>query len=256
MTWFTVPLNRITTGGQPLQGDQLVRLNQIDGRITEIEVRALGWRFQHAEDGALIDDAGRFDLSRFFLVNHNGTLNRDIPLTSKPGIHGTDAVIDRNCPVPCFAHGTLILMHNGVTRPVEKIRIGDRVSDAMSDDGLRVIWIGNRVVEVDASNAPIMIHGAIVSPQHRIAYKGGLIAAKHHPKARLAEWPNPVISYWHFLLERHAIVEAGACLAESLWPGSECMKMLGNELQGLVDAEAYRRSPAAPFLNKHGEVKA
>lgn len=227
----------------------------LDGnRVTHIEVQPQGWFFVDP-DGATSTTHGNqisFDVTGFHLVGNTGIL-----LTSKPGMEGiTTVTLTTDCPVSCFAEGTMILMSDCGAKPIEQIDVGDELW--VMGGSTRVLWVGSRTVEITEQTQPYDIDGLTVSPQHRVTWlaKGGLVAAKHHPCAHPIDLGVSQITYWHILTDRHAIVEANGIWAETLWPGGECMKMLGTEIGHLIDVEEYLTQPAGPFLNKHGRVKA
>lgn len=180
-----------------------------------------------------------------------------VPLNSLPGWQGAWTItLSGGGSVPCFVTGTMITMMGGNEKHVQHIEVGDMVATLTGSK--RVLWVGSAEVEVTEKTQPYSIAGSAiaVSPQHRILTPGkGLIAAKHHPAAFEVTWLGGIVAYHHFLLEEHSIVWADGVLCESLWPGKETMRMLGDAFTHLIDVEAYCAKPAAPFLNKRGEVK-
>lgn len=144
----------------------------------------------------------------------------------------------------CFAKGTFILTADG-RRPVEALRAGDPI--VTLDHGLQPIrWLHSSshsldTVEPDAK--PILIksgalgkmlpqHDLVVSPQHRILVGGqgqlekmfateALVAAKALtglPGIRSMNGKKD-ITWIHFALDQHEIVNAEGCLTESLLLG-------------------------------------
>ncbi len=170
---------------------------------------------------------------------------------------GTDTFTS-DTPTPgttnvCFANGTRLLTPTG-EKPVEKIRVGDRVITA--DHGAqKVIWIygrERRVAELQAAPAlaPVrIVKGALgpdlprrtlrVSRQHRIMVSGDIarrmfgqdevLVAAHHllmlPGVAIDTRPHPV-TFYHVLLETHEILVADGARTESMYPGPEAMKSL------------------------------
>lgn len=144
--------------------------------------------------------------------------------------------------VICFARGTLIETPEG-PRAIETLDEGDLVTTL--DDGAQPIrWIGRmRVSGRSPEHAPVRIRrGAIgnvrdlwVSQNHRMVVSGPmaellfgepevLVAAKHlcnDDTIRIV--PCDSVEYWHFLFDRHQIVFAEACPAESLYPGQQSL---------------------------------
>ncbi|MDH5797934.1 MAG: Hint domain-containing protein, partial [Paracoccaceae bacterium] len=156
--------------------------------------------------------------------------------------------------VICFAAGTLIDAETGGV-PVELLAEGDRVRTL--DDGLQPIrWIGHVRVPAKGEHAPIRIRaGAMgnvrdlfLSPNHRILVRGAmaellfgeeevLVAAKHLVNdATIRREPCETIDYYHFLLDRHSIVFAEGCPAESLYPGEYAQDVIGNDTAGELRA--------------------
>lgn len=154
--------------------------------------------------------------------------------------------------VICFARGTLIETPAG-PRPVETLKAGDLVNTL--DNGPQPLrWIGSRVVDASGHNAPIHIcRGALdnvrdllVSPNHRMIRRGVnaellfgqsevLVAAKHLVDGRnIRVLPMAEIEYFHFLLDRHEIVFAEACAAETLYPGRQSLLSVTDEARNEI----------------------
>lgn len=157
---------------------------------------------------------------------------------------------------PCFLEGTLIWTVKGGTY-VEDMKAGDEVHTYDSSESVR--YVTSHLV----SEPMYEVFGLVVTGQHRIAYTNadgvdGLIAAKHHPEARvLPDDPQRVYSVF---TDRHCILNADGVWCESSYPGPELRKLIGPEATGqltdvLGDLDDYCAHPAAPFLNKHGRVK-
>ena len=146
--------------------------------------------------------------------------------------------------VVCFAKGTLIETENGPL-PIEVLRAGDLVRTL--DNGLQEIrWIGSTTVRGTGGNTPIKfragalgnVRDLLVSPNHRMLVTGAkaqllfgmdqvLVAAKHLIDDRMIRpAPREMVQYFHFLFDRHEIVFAEACPAESLHPGKETFKVI------------------------------
>lgn len=151
----------------------------------------------------------------------------------------------------CFTQGTQILTVNG-ERPVEALCIGDEV--ITKDRGaLKVRWIGQRrltgLCTPNQSNQPITIKAhafgpgvprcdTSLSPNHAVLnthwkaalYFGEsevLTAAKGLLGADYAyRSAQTSVTYYHLLLDNHSLIRANGLWSESLYLGSECMKML------------------------------
>ena len=237
-----------------LGGDHGIKINASDGYVTQIEYMGRIYQHQNAT-GANIHGGNHttadwltFDIGQF-------RSSDGVPLNSLPGWQGAWTItLSGGGSVLCFVAGTMITMIGGNEKPVQHIEVGDMV--ATLTGAKRVLWVESASVEVTEKTRPYFIRGLEVSPQHRILIPGkGLVAAKHHPDAweKFSIWET--VTYHHFLLEEHSIVWADGVLCESLWPGEETLRMLGDDFTHLIDVEAYCAKPAAPFLNKRGEVK-
>lgn len=239
-----------------LGGDQGIRINADNGYVTQIEY--MGRIYQHQNASGANIHGGNHTTANWLTFDIGQFRSSDgVPLNSLPGWQGAWTItLSGGGSVPCFVAGTMITMMGGDEKPVQDIEVGDMVATLTGSK--RVLWVGSAEVEVTEKTQTYSIGGFVigVSPQHRILIPGkGLIAAKHHPAAFEVTWFGKTVTYHHFLLEEHSIVWANDILCESLWPGKETLRMLGDAFTHLIDVEAYRAKPAAPFLNKRGEVK-
>lgn len=151
----------------------------------------------------------------------------------------------------CFTEGTRILTPAG-EQPVETLEVGDAV--ITKDHGVQQVrWTGNRtLIGPDAmvpGNRPITIQahafGANVpsrdttlSPNHAILndhWKASLFFGEDEiltPAKSLLSGDYAfraaadTVSYYHVLLDQHDLIQANGLWSESLFLGSECMKML------------------------------
>lgn len=156
-------------------------------------------------------------------------------------------------PVTCFASGTVILTARGAVT-VEELRVGDHV--LTRDSGYKSVrWIGSRRLSrgellVLPRLRPVRIaagalgHGLptadlIVSPHHRILIvseiasrmfgeREVLVPAKDlvgNPGIRVLEGSADV-TYWHFLLDGHHLVNSNGAVTESLYTGAQALRAL------------------------------
>jgi hypothetical protein len=151
----------------------------------------------------------------------------------------------------CFTEGTQILTVDGEIL-VEALCVGDEV--ITKDAGpQKVRWIGRKSLSglgpINQSNQPITIKAHAfgpnvpsrdtkLSPNHAILndhwkaslYFGDtevLMAAKGLLNTDYAfRSPVPSVTYFHILLDQHNLLQANGLWSESLYLGSECMKML------------------------------
>ena len=237
-----------------LDGNEPIKVLIENDRVLKIEY--IGQFYHHQNtDGQNI--AGGNHTTADWLTFDIGQFRSSdgVPLNGLPGWQGAWTItLSGGGSVPCFAAGTWITMMGGNEKLVQHIEVGDMVATLTGSK--RVLWVGSAEVELTEKTRPYAIRRLWVSPQHRILVPGnGLIAAKHHPLAEQELCFGRTVPYHHFLLEEHSIVWADDVLCESLWPGKETLRMLGHDFTHLIDVEAYCAKPAAPFLNKRGEVK-
>ena len=182
----------------------------------------------------------------------------DINLTIQNGgtaVDGSALTFDTT-NVMCFAQGTMIRTIDGQTA-IEALEQGDLVWT--KDYGYQPIrWIGKRYFDDAALMAnphirPILIRaGALgsnvperdlrVSPQHRMMVKSKiaerlfgaqevLIAAKHLLKVDGIDVDTTTdsVTYYHFLFDRHQIVEAQGAESESLFTGPTALEIVDEQ---------------------------
>jgi hypothetical protein len=168
--------------------------------------------------GIVLTDAGGAQVT----LNVAGNL---AGLTTTTNAAGTQIV------APCFVAGTRITTARG-RRPVEQLRIGEMVA-TLGGAMMRIKWIGTRAYDgrFAARNhltRPVRIAaGAIadgvpvrdlyVSPDHAICLDGHLIHAWRLVNGVSITQPEPPerVEYFHIELERHAVIFAEDCPAES-----------------------------------------
>lgn len=153
----------------------------------------------------------------------------------------------------CFVAGTRLAGPLGDVA-VEGIKAGDRLVTA--DHGVQVVrWVGMRRLtpaQMAASphHRPVLIragalgHGMpardlMVSPQHRILLRSPIVARMTGRTEALvaarqlvgcpgivAVLPDTPVEYWHVLFDRHEVLLAEGCAAESLFLGAEAVKAM------------------------------
>lgn len=224
---------------------------------------------------AELDANGKFDVPTIEDIDTDGD---GTPDDTGDGQFSSDVV--NELLVVCFGRGTLIDTPEG-PRFVETLKAGDLVNTL--DDGPQPIkWIGSRRVPGYGSNAPVRIKaGALgnlraltVSQNHRMMVRGAaaellfgesevLVAAKHLINddtirvVRRAE-----INYVHFLFDKHQIVFAEGCPAESLYPGTQALGVVEEESRDEILAlfpelrDDIHVSPMSRYALKHHEALA
>ncbi|WP_306007140.1 Hint domain-containing protein [Aquicoccus porphyridii] len=169
---------------------------------------------------------------------------------------GTGAMDTEHTGVTCFTAGTLIKTQRGEV-PIEQLERGDMV--LTMDQGFQSIrWIGHRHLSLselleNPKLRPIRIRAGVlglnqperdllVSPQHRVLVRSVitermfdepevLVPAKELLAAEgvdVIESSEPV-DYWHFFFDWHQVVFSNGALTESLYPGKQAFKMVGEE---------------------------
>ncbi|MBO9410102.1 Hint domain-containing protein [Ruegeria sp. R8_2] len=185
----------------------------------------------------------------------------------------------------CFAAGTRIKTPHGDVR-VEDLRVGDLVS-TLEGEAKPIRWIGSRTLDrfdllANPNMRPVLIrqgalgqgmpnHDLKVSPQHRLMLRSKVAqrvlgdAEALVPAKKLTHLPDidvqadcTEVQYFHFVLEEHSIVIAEHAYTESLYTGSEALKMLGpdalEELAFLFpELTVTQPTPARP-LHSRGKL--
>ncbi|MHA6264019.1 Hint domain-containing protein [Arenibacterium sp. CAU 1754] len=134
-----------------------------------------------------------------------------------------------------FARGTHITMASGAQKPIEQLKVGDRV--LTRDDGAQAVrWIGHTTVRASGAFAPIVItagtlnntNDLMVGPDHRLfVYQRTdeigagqselLVKARHIVNDDTVYIQNGgFIDYFQILFDRHHIIYAEGIAAESM----------------------------------------
>jgi hypothetical protein len=147
------------------------------------------------------------------------------------------AATARLAEVACvsFVRGTRITLAGGEQRPVEELRVGDRV--LTRDEGPQPVrWIGHRTLRATGAFAPVLIrkgalHNAndlLLSPDHRILVyqrRDQLGAGRAEVMVKVRHLVNGTtvvvrdggfVEYFQLLLDDHQIIFAEGIAAESL----------------------------------------
>ncbi|PQV58509.1 Hint domain-containing protein [Defluviimonas denitrificans] len=215
--------------------------------------------------GGIAGGTSVYDGSSYELVFHfpitsigvfgsgGGTSNWDY---FEVGINSTTTVI-------CFAQGTAIETDHGPVA-IETLGVGDLVM-TWGGDVAPIRWISKREITArglhhNPALCPIRLSAGslgtgipkrdlMVSPQHRILASSAVarrmfgqpevLVAAH----RLVGLPGifvadevEAVSYYHILLDRHEILVAEGCPAESLYPGPEAMKSIPSTVRKILSA--------------------
>lgn len=156
----------------------------------------------------------------------------------------------------CFVAGTVILTEDG-EMPIEDLSEGDLVK-TLDASFLPVRWVGKTVLgkqelETSPNLQPIRIKSGalggdipnkdlLVSPQHRVLVRSKiaqrlfdtsevLVAAKHLLDVEGIEVAHDLdeVEYVHFLLDMHQVVFSNGAETETLYPGPQALKSIGED---------------------------
>jgi hypothetical protein len=134
--------------------------------------------------------------------------------------------------VPCFAAGTRILTADG-QKPVEQLRAGDSVLTVRDGAERRIIWTGQRTVDLAAHANPDKVRPVVIaagafgeglperdlklSPDHALYIEGYLIEAKTLVNGATVTRDTSAryVTYHHIELARHDVVLAEGLAAET-----------------------------------------
>lgn len=176
----------------------------------------------------------------------------------------------------CFGFGTEIQTPTGLRR-IEDLEVGDLVMT--EDHGPQPIrWIGKRRVRLTEKLRPIKVEaGALglglpirdlyVSQQHRLLVRSKIVRRMFDvdealvPAKHLTGLPGISIvpktgwqGYAHVLFDRHEVIQAEGAPAESLLPGPQALKTMGDDARTEILsifpelAEIDAREQAARFI--------
>ena len=172
-----------------------------------------------------------------------------------------------NIVLPCFASGTRIATPDGA-RAVETLRVGDRVRLRDGEAGT-IEWVGRRHVDCGRHPAPekvrpfrIAAHtfgpgmpdcDLLLSPDHAVFVDDVLVPVKCLANRKTIRQINVRdVTYHHFELRDHAIVEAEGLTVETLLPGSDKTAFAGGSATTALypDFTTHNREArgCAPFI--------
>lgn len=177
-----------------------------------------------------------------------------------------DGARQRFAEVACvsFTRGTQITMASGEQRPVEALRVGDRI--LTRDDGPQVLrWIGQNTTRAIGDFAPIRIRAGtlhndndlLVSPDHRLfiyqrsdALGAGrsevLVRARHLVNGdSVTRQTGGFIDYFQLLFDDHQIIYAEGIAAETLLVDTRTRAALPDDLDGRLASDPARHGPRA-----------
>ncbi|MGH1578332.1 Hint domain-containing protein [Planktotalea sp.] len=134
-----------------------------------------------------------------------------------------------------FSRGTNITMSSGAQKPIEDLKVGDKVL-TRDDGGQEIRWIGQHTVRAVGDFAPIAIKAGtlnntndlLVSPDHRLfiyqrrdALGAGrsevLVKARHLVNGdTVTQQDGGFVDYFQLLFDQHEIIYAEGIAAETL----------------------------------------
>ncbi|AJE48135.1 Hint domain-containing protein [Celeribacter indicus] len=163
-----------------------------------------------------------------------------------------------------FTRGTRITLANGAQKPIEEIRVGDRV--LTRDHGAQEVrWIGQQTIRATGAFAPIVIrkgalnneHDLTVSPNHRIF----IYQRRDHVRAGRAEVlvkakllvngssviqsEGGFVDYFQILFDSHEIIYAEGIAAESMFVDGRLTPHLPAEIRARLDTGRSAEMPRA-----------
>ncbi|HHI69655.1 MAG TPA: hypothetical protein ENJ91_01535 [Rhodobacteraceae bacterium] len=167
-----------------------------------------------------------------------------------------------------FARGTRITMANGEQRPIEDLRVGDKV--LTRDDGIQPVrWIGRSIQRAVGEFAPVLItkgvlnneNDLLLNPNHRLfiyqrvdAVGAGrsevLVKAKHLVNGTtVRRQSGGFVEYFQLLFDEHQIVFAEGIAAESLMLDERTTAALPTELidKALMGRRRHSKRPHEDF---------
>ena len=176
-----------------------------------------------------------------------------------------------------FTRGTHITMASGEQRPIEELKVGDRV--LTRDDGIKAVrWISQSTVRAVGEFAPIFIaagtlnnaNDLIVSPDHRLfiyqredSIGAGrselLVKARHLVNGYTVRVQDGgFVDYFQLLFDGHQIIYAEGIAAESMLIDSRTKPVLPQELTeamgDMIPGHSDRRHDgldvSEPLLNR------
>ncbi|MEM7470857.1 MAG: Hint domain-containing protein [Pseudomonadota bacterium] len=185
----------------------------------------------------------------------------------------------------CFGRGTRITMSDGMQRPVEALKVGDRV--LTRDNGMKpILWLGKRTVQAVGSFAPVVITPGVLGNAENVT------VAQHH-RILISDWRAEVmvgardvliqskelvngetvfirsggfVEYTQLVLDAHQVIYAEGIPSESLRMSDQILASLPKDVAASLrrvlphpgaDAPQHQRVPldgelAASLLRQTG----
>lgn len=169
----------------------------------------------------IVENGNSYDL------NLSGIAGGEFLHLNSDGASGSD-IIENN--IPCFCRGTLILCEGGYVRPVERLKIGDKVR-TLTGVEKPVVWIGSGrrildgsnpnarpiIVRADALGEGVPLRDLYLTRGHSLYLDGVLIPVEYLINERSILWDDAAteIEYYHLELQDHDVILAEDAPAES-----------------------------------------
>lgn len=272
------------TGGDRVRGEQGSDLFTFDGAGDH---QILGGEDPGDTDIDRIDLTG-IDRNTYRLIRGEPEEGRIEFLDGSGNVIGRTNYAEIEEVIICFTPGTMIATKRG-EKPVQQLKVGDKVFTR--DNGPQELrWIGRRnlnrqeltkmqqyfpiLIRAGALGEGIPQRDMMVSPNHRMLVTSELaevmfgesevlVAAKHLVSLDGVEAaPVSKVSYIHMMFDRHEVVLADGCWAESFLPGQQAMAGIKSDQKQeildlfpeLVDVRGLRNFEAARRLLKAHEA--
>ncbi len=168
----------------------------------------------------------------------------------------TEGALQKFAQLACvsFTRGTLITMATGAQRPVEDLKVGDKI--LTRDDGPQTLrWIGHRTVRATGDFAPILIKAGtlnntndlVVSPDHRLfiyqrvdrigAGRAELLVRVKHlvNETTIVRHEGGFVEYYEMLFDRHQIIYAEGIAAETMLLDTQRQASLPDDVQDMLE---------------------
>lgn len=240
--------------GEGFSGTIAIQSSFGDGELETVDINLpSGWEIVQTTSTPLAGETPQAYYNGFVVVDDTGIQR------------GTITVLANQFELPCFAEDTTIRMSDGTEMLVQTIQPGDSVQ-TLGGAAQNVLWVGKRKLskfELDTKPEllPIKVsRGSLgpsmpnedlfVSPQHRLLVRSSvvyrmfeeaevLVPAKLLLEAKGIEAFTPTngITYYHILLESHAVIWANGAEAESLLLGPEARSIFTAQQAAEIEAK-------------------
>lgn len=178
-----------------------------------------------------------------------------------------DSAATKFAEVACvsFTRGTRITMASGEQRPIEELKVGDRI--LTRDDGRQSVrWIGKSTLRASGDFAPVVIkkgtlhneNDLIVSPDHRLfiyqrvdrlgaGRAEVLVKVKHLiNNDTIFQQDGGFVDYFQLLFDDHQLIFAEGIAAETLMVDPRTRPAVQRHIAGLTHAHRHHHDYEVP----------